>query len=68
MHVVDRILNKTERPDMREAFRIPKLYRTLMTQCWSQDPRARPTFTQAISILKTLGRDPGLYLLEDVSL
>ncbi|KAK8883536.1 hypothetical protein M9Y10_042630 [Tritrichomonas musculus] len=44
-------LNKGERPEIYEE--IPESYKRLITKCWQQDPKDRPTFEQIVSMLKT---------------
>lgn len=42
---------KGERPDI-ELVPIPESYKNLITRCWSQEPKERPTFEEIVSMLR----------------
>lgn len=51
--VRDRVVRE-ERPAINPAHRCPEMFSALITQCWAQDPTARPSATRATAALTSL--------------
>ena len=53
-HQIMRAVFRGERPDLHEADvrHAPESFVTLMRQCWATDPKERPTFEDAVVVLR----------------
>ena len=48
--ILKEVIEKAERPKFTEN--VPKVYQDLIVQCWSQDPKKRPSFGDILNKLK----------------
>ena len=55
-HLIMRAVERGERPEVTEEDlkNVPDGYIALMKQCWQNEPKDRPTFTNVMSMLETL--------------
>lgn len=49
--ILIKVVQQSYRPDIKSKS-IPSCYKNLITQCWSQDPRKRPSFNEIVNRLK----------------
>lgn len=49
--ILNKVVQQGYRPDINKES-MPNCYKELISNCWSQDPKARPTFNEIVHLLK----------------